>query len=212
MGPPGARLVEHPAVAYRLAELRDAGTGRDRFRILLAEISAMLAYEALRDLRTARREVHTPVGTGEGVVVDEQILIVPILRAGLGMVAGVQSVIPDTEVAHLGMRRDEQTLEPVTYLDGLPSDLAGRRVLVCDPMLATGGTLGQGVALVAGRGAVRVAVLCVLAAAPGLAHFNKRFPAVSVTCAAVDPELDDHGYIVPGLGDAGDRLFGPPPP
>jgi uracil phosphoribosyltransferase len=212
MGPAGANVVGHPAVAYRLAELRDAGTGRDRFRVLLAEISALLAYEALPDLATATRQIRTPVGTAEGAVVDEQLLVVPILRAGLGMVAGVQAVIPGTEVAHVGMRRDERTLEADTYLDGLPRDLGGRRVLVCDPMLATGGTLGQGVGLVAGRGASQIAVLCVLAAAPGLARFNERFPSVAVTCAAIDPELDERGYIVPGLGDAGDRLFGPPPP
>jgi uracil phosphoribosyltransferase len=208
----GVTVVEHPAVAYRVAELRDLATGRDRFRTLLAEISALLAYEALRDLATATREVRTPVGTAEGAVVDERILVVPILRAGLGMVAGVQAVIPDTEVAHIGMRRDEQTLKAVTYLNGLPPDLAGRRVLVCDPMLATGGTLGQGVDLVVERGATEIAVICVMAAAPGLVRFTERFPAVAVTCAAVDPELDDRGYIVPGLGDAGDRLFGPPPP
>lgn len=212
MGRAGARVVEHPAVSYRLAELRDADTGRDRFRTLLAELSALLAYEALRDLGTAAREIRTPVGTAVGTVVDERVLVVPILRAGLGMVAGVQAVIPDTEVAHIGMRRNEQTLEAATYLDGLPLDLSGRRVLVCDPMLATGGTLGQGVQLVAERKAGEIAVLCVLAAAPGLARFNQQFPTVAVTCAAIDPELDDRGFIVPGLGDAGDRLFGPPPP
>lgn len=212
MGPAAVKVVEHPAVAYRLAELRDAVTGRDRFRTLLAELSALLAYEALRDLGTTTREVRTPVGTGVGSVVTERILVVPILRAGLGMVAGVQAVIPDTEVAHIGMRRNEQTLEAATYLDGLPPDLSGRRVLVCDPMLATGGTLGQGVQLVAERKAAQIAVLCVLAAAPGLARFAERYPEAAVTCAAIDPELDDRGYIVPGLGDAGDRLFGPPPP
>jgi len=207
-----ATVVDHPAVAHRVTGLRDAGTGRDRFRTLLEEVSALLAYEALRDLGTATAEVRTPVGVAKGTVVDQQILVVPILRAGLGMVSGIQAVIPGTEVAHLGMRRDEQTLEAVTYLDGLPADLAGRRVLVCDPMLATGGTLSHGVALVSERGAARIDVLCVLAAAPGLASFHGEFPAVRVTCAAIDPELDYHGYIVPGLGDAGDRLFGPPPP
>lgn len=211
MAAESARLVEHPAVAYRVAELRDADTGRDRFRVLLAEVSALLAYEALRDLRTVTRQIRTPVAPAQVAGVDEHVLLVPILRAGLGMVAGIQNVIPDTEVAHLGMRRDEQTLEAITYLDGIPADLSGRRVLVCDPMLATGGTLGQGVALVGERGAAHIDALCVLASAPGLADFHRQFPSVTVTCAAVDPELDYRGYIVPGLGDAGDRLYGPQP-
>lgn len=204
-------MVEHPAVAHRLACLRDSATGRDRFRALVGEISALLAYEALADLATAERSVVTPVGTAAGVAVAEEVLVVPILRAGLGMVPGVQSVIPGTAVAYLGLRRDEETLAPRAYLDGLPADLAGRRVLVCDPMLATGGSLVHAVGLVAGRGAARIDVLCILAAAPGLAAFAREYPDVEVTCAAVDPRLDERGYIVPGLGDAGDRQFGPPP-
>jgi uracil phosphoribosyltransferase len=204
-------VVDHPVVAHRITELRDVATGRDRFRTVLGELSSLLAYEALRDLGTRPSEVRTPVGVAHGTVVSERVLVVPILRAGLGMVGGIQAVIPDTEVAHLGMRRNEETLAAVTYLDGLPADLSGRRVVVCDPMLATGGSLAQGARLVAARGAERIAVLCVLASVPGIERFAGEFPEVSVTCAALDLELDGRGYIVPGLGDAGDRLFGPPP-
>jgi uracil phosphoribosyltransferase len=204
-------VVDHPAVTHRVAELRDAATVPDRFRTVLAELSALVAYEALRHLPTSPVEVTTPLAVAPGRVVTEHLLIVPILRAGLGMVPGIQSVIPETEVAHLGMRRDEETLAAVTYLDRLPADLTGRRVVVCDPMLATGGSLAQGVRLVAERGATDIVALCILAAAPGTERFSAEFPDVPVTCAALDPALDGRGFIVPGLGDAGDRLFGPPP-
>ncbi|MHB8323950.1 MAG: uracil phosphoribosyltransferase [Candidatus Dormibacteria bacterium] len=203
-------VVDHPAVAHRLTELRDERTGRDRFRILIGEISAFLAYHALADLETAVREFRTPVGATQGPVITEEPLVVPILRAGLGMVPGVAAVAPNCEVAHLGMKRDEQTLDAVCYLDGLPANLRARRVVVCDPMLATGGSLAQACQLLLARGAARVQALCILASEPGLRTFSARLPEVEVFCAAIDPSLDSRGYIVPGLGDAGDRLFGPP--
>jgi uracil phosphoribosyltransferase len=135
---------------------------------------------------------------------------VPILRAGLGMVQAIQEIVPLTEVAHVGLRRDETTLHSEVYLNRLPRDLSGRRVIVCDPMLATGGSLTQVCDLVIERGARQVIALCIIASKPGLAAFTKAHADVRVLCAAVDPELNDVGYIVPGLGDAGDRLFGPP--
>jgi uracil phosphoribosyltransferase len=142
--------------------------------------------------------------------VSEVVLLVPILRAGLGMVQAIQEFIPLTEVAHVGLRRDDTTLQSDVYLNRLPRELAGRRVVVCDPMLATGGSLGLVCDLVAERGAKQILALCIIASEPGLAAFAVRHPDVPVYCAAVDPELNELGYIVPGLGDAGDRLFGPP--
>jgi uracil phosphoribosyltransferase len=205
-------VVGHPAVTHRMAELRDAATGPDRFRVLVQQITAWVAYEALRDLRTVETTVTTPVSDAVVRVVSETVLIVPILRAGLGMVSGVQAVVPDAQLALLGMRRDAGTLQPTTYLDGLPSDLSGRRVVVCDPMLATGGSLAEAVRLLASRGATPIQAVCLVASRAGVTHVAEACPGISIACAALDEELNDHGYIVPGLGDAGDRLWGPPPP
>ncbi len=203
-------VCRHPTVADRLAQLRAEATSRSRFRELLAEVASFLAFEALADLETGPLTVRTPVGEGECREIVEAPLLVPILRAGLGMVPGVQLVAPTCDVAHLGLKRDEATLDAVCYLDGLPADLSGRRVVVCDPMLATGGSLIEAVRFVERRRAARVQVLCVVASRPGLARFHAEAAGVEVWCAAVDPSLDGRGYIVPGLGDAGDRLFGPP--
>ncbi len=207
----GVLLVDHPVLAHRVTQLRDRDTGGDTFRQLVSEVSGLLAYEALRDLGTTEVTVDTPVAPGAaGRRVSEVVLLVPILRAGLGMVPAIQEVVPLTEVAHVGLRRDEVTLRSDVYLDRLPRNLSGRRVMVCDPMLATGGSLGQVCDLVVARGAAEVVALCIIASEPGLRTFTTAHPGIAVYCAAVDPELDDVGYIVPGLGDAGDRLFGPP--
>ena len=204
-------LVDHPVLVHRVAVLRDRRTDRDAFRQLVSEVSRFLAYEALRDLGTTQVTVDTPVMDGApGRKVNENVLVVPVLRAGLGMVQAIQEVVPLTEVAHVGLRRDEATLRSEVYLNRLPRDLAGRRVIVCDPMLATGGSLVQVCDLVLERGAAEVIVLCIIASVPGLATFRAAHPAVRLFCAAIDPELNEVGYIVPGLGDAGDRLFGPP--
>lgn len=203
-------VADHPVVAHRLAVLRDARTDNATFRQLLEEISGLVAYEALRDLATEERTVVTPVASARVRKLAETVLLVPVLRAGLGMVPAVQALLPRTEVSHVGLRRDEQTLRATVYLDRLPADLRGRRVVVCDPMLATGGSLSTVCDMVEERGAATTMALCVIAAEPGLERFHERHPAVRVACAAVDPELDARGFIVPGLGDAGDRLFGPP--
>ncbi len=204
-------VVDHPVLSHRVAQLRSRATGGDAFRQLVAEVSGLLAYEALRDLGTSEITVDTPLRDGAlALGVSEVVLLVPILRAGLGMVQAIQEMVPLTEVAHVGLRRDDATLVSDVYLDRLPRDLAGRRVVVCDPMLATGGSLGQVCDMVAERGAERILALCIIASEPGLAAFETRHPAIPVYCAAVDPELNGIGYIVPGLGDAGDRLFGPP--
>jgi uracil phosphoribosyltransferase len=207
----GVTVIDHPVLAHRLAQLSDRQTGGDTFRQLTSEVSGLLAYEALRDLGTDAVMVDTPVADAAPVHrVNEVVLLVPILRAGLGMVQAIQEMVPLTEVAHVGLRRDEATLLSEVYLNRLPRNLTGRRVLVCDPMLATGGSLGQVCELVRKRGAAEIIALCILASEPGLATFGADHPGVRVYCAAVDPELNDAGYIVPGLGDAGDRLFGPP--
>lgn len=203
-------LVDHPVVRDRLAGLRDVGTSNAEFRRLIGEMSALVAYEALSDLNTIETEVVTPIGRAKCDRVSETVLLVPILRAGLGMVPAVQALLPLSEVAHVGLRRDEKTWVSDVYLNRLPQDLSGRRVVVCDPMLATGGSLVQTCDLVIERGAANVMALCIIASRPGLELFHRRHPDVVVACAAVDPALDDRAYIVPGLGDAGDRLFGPP--
>jgi uracil phosphoribosyltransferase len=210
-GVPSLTVVEHPILAHRVAALRDRRTDRDSFRRLVAEITRFLTYEALRDLGTVEVTVDTPVAEGAPARrVSEEILVVPVLRAGLGMVQAIQEVVPLTEVAHVGLRRDEVTLQSEVYLNRLPADLRGRRVIVCDPMLATGGSLVQVCDMVTGRGAREVMVLCIIASRYGIEAFVAAHAAVRLFCAAVDPELDGAGYIVPGLGDAGDRLFGPP--
>lgn len=204
-------IVDHPVVADRLARLRDVRTADHVFRQLLAELSSLIAYEALRDLEMAPQRIDTPVASDvECERVTETVLLVPILRAGLGMVQAIQELLPLTQVAHVGLRRDEVTHVSEIYLNRLPADLTGRRVIVLDPMLATGGSLAQACSLVRERGATDVTALCIIAAAPGLKHFENVHPDVRVACAALDPELDSRAYIVPGLGDAGDRLFGPP--
>jgi uracil phosphoribosyltransferase len=207
----GVLLVDHPAVVDRVTRLRDATTPSNDFRQLVAEVSAFVAYEALRDLATSPVVIDTPMVGGVSFPrIAETVLLVPVLRAGLGMVQSIQELLPLTHVAHVGLRRDEVTHQSEVYLNRLPGALEGRTIVVCDPMLATGGTLAQVCSLVAERGARRITALCLIASVPGLEHFRSVHPAIQVACAAIDPALDDRAFIVPGLGDAGDRLFGPP--
>ncbi len=204
-------VVDHPVVADRLAQLRDRATDNSGFRRLAAELSAFVAYEALRDLVTETVTVSTPVADDDSARrIAETPLLVPVLRAGLGMVPAITSMLSPVEVAHVGLRRDEATLRANLYLNSLPASLSGRRVVVCDPMLATGGTLIEVCNLVRERDAASIVVLCLIASVPGLEAFRAAHRGVPVACAGLDPVLNDSGYIVPGLGDAGDRLFGPP--
>jgi uracil phosphoribosyltransferase len=202
-------IVDHPLVAHRLAELRQPGTGPDRFRALIGELASMLAYEAARSLATKDIDVPTPLGVAAGRVLSEpRPLVVPILRAGLSMLDATLEMVPNAGVALLGLRRDEDTLEPALYCDTVPAALNGRTVFLLDPMLATGGSLAYACRHVLARGAGRVHALSIVAAPEGLAHIGSVSPDVEVWPAVVDPGLNDVGYIVPGLGDAGDRLYG----
>jgi uracil phosphoribosyltransferase len=204
-------VVDHPLVCHKLTALRDARTDSPTFRRLADELVTLLAYEATRDIRTEPLQVQTPVGTAQGVRLARPVpLVVPVLRAGLGMLDGMTRLLPTAEVGFLGMVRDESSLMATTYANRLPEDLAGREVYVLDPMLATGGTLATTVELMLRRGASRVTSVCLLAAPEGVARLEQAFPQAEVTVvtAAVDERLDERGYITPGLGDAGDRLYG----
>lgn len=202
--------IDHPLVAARLAVCRDASTPTEAFRSATREIAALLTYEAARDWPTERGTVTGPLETAPvSRLAGPAPLVVPILRAGLGMLGGVLDLLPAAEVALLGARRDEKTLDVTVYVDGLPHRLEDRRVLVCDPMLATGSSLGQALRRLADAGATHVSALCLLAAPEGLARIADDFPFVDLFVAAVDRCLDSRAFIRPGLGDAGDRFFGP---
>lgn len=206
-------VVDHPLVAHKLTTLRDERTDSPTFRRLADELVTLLAYEATRDVRVDQVELRTPVSATTGVKLSyPRPLVVPILRAGLGMLDGMVRLLPTAEVGFLGMIRDEGTLQPSTYATRMPDDLTDRQAYVLDPMLATGGTLVAATQLLIDRGARDVTALCLLAAPEGVEVMRKAFAdspvPVTVVTAAVDERLNEHGYIVPGLGDAGDRLYG----
>lgn len=204
-------VVEHPVVEDKVRQLRDLTTSNADFLRLAGEISRFVAYEAFRHAPVSVTTVDTPVTTGAPAVrMDTEYVIVPILRAGLGMSPAVQEVLPRHRVCLVGLRRNEKTLKPDVYLDGLPDDLEGVHVVICDPMLATGGSLDRVLEMLEARGAGETTILCLIAAQPGVDLVLSRHPRVTIVAAALDAELNDVGYITPGLGDAGDRLFGPP--
>ena len=208
---PTPLIVSHPLVADKVRQLRDESTSNADFLRLASEISRFVAYEAFRDAPTTPTTVDTPVQrSAPATRIDTEYVIVPILRAGLGMSPAVQEVLPHTRLCLVGLRRNETTLLPDVYLDGLPESLAGAHVVICDPMLATGGSLIKVLDMLTTRGAGEVTVLCLIAARPGVEAVTSRHPGVRIVAAALDDTLNDVGYIVPGLGDAGDRLFGLP--
>ncbi len=204
-------VADHPLVAHKLTVLRDKNTTSPIFRLLTEELVTLLAYEATRDVRVEPVNIETPVtftvGTG---LVKPTPLVVPILRAGLGMLEGMTRLLPTAEVGFLGMARNEETLEAITYAERLPDDLTGRQVYVLDPMLATGGTLREAIKFLFARGAADITCICLLAAPEGLARLREELEGKNVTIvlASIDERLNEKSYIVPGLGDAGDRLYG----
>ncbi|MEH3034538.1 MAG: uracil phosphoribosyltransferase [Aeromicrobium erythreum] len=206
-------VADHPLVSHKLTVLRDASTDSPTFRRLADELVTLLAYEATRDVRVAPTTVRTPVAEAEGVrLADPRPLVVPILRAGLGMLEGMQRLLPTAEVGFLGMIRNEETLEADTYAERLPDDLSGRQCFVLDPMLATGGSLAAAIQFLVDRGADHITAVCLLAAPEGIARIEREMEEIGVpvnlVVAGLDERLDENGYIVPGLGDAGDRLYG----
>lgn len=205
-------VADHPLIAHKLTVLRDVHTSSATFRQLVDELVTLLAYEATREVRIEPRDITTPVAPTTGVhLAEPRPMVVPILRAGLGMLEGMTRLLPTAEVGFLGLQRDEETLQAITYANRLPEDLSGRQCYVLDPMLATGGTLIASIDYLFERGATDVTCICLLAAPEGIAvveqHVGDRAD-VSIVVAAVDERLNEKGYIVPGLGDAGDRLYG----
>jgi uracil phosphoribosyltransferase len=203
------RIFDHPLIQHKLTILRDRSTGHKEFRELVEEIAMLMAFEATSDLPARAVEVATPLGTAAGVTIaGQEVAIVPILRAGLAMEAGILRLMPTARVGHIGIYRDPATLDPHTYYCKLPPDLADRQVLVVDPMLATGGSAVESIDLLKERGARVVRLMVLIAAPEGIRRVQAAHPDVAIYTAAVDDRLDDHGYILPGLGDAGDRLYG----
>jgi uracil phosphoribosyltransferase len=201
-------VVDHPLAARLLTRLRDEATDRATFRQTMDELAGMLVYEACRTLATEQVDVVTPMGPATGIRISRPPLVVPVLRAGLGLHGAVIRLLPETDTAFVGVSRNEETLQPEPYMNSVPPDLAGRPVLVLDPMLATGGSLAHACRLLRDRGAGDMTGVCVLAAPEGLAHIEQSGLVARVVTAAVDTHLDERAFIVPGLGDAGDRLFG----
>jgi uracil phosphoribosyltransferase len=204
-------VADHPLITHKLTALRDKSTPSPQFRSLVAELITLLSYEATRNVRVEPITVQTPVAPYTGLTISKPVpLVVPILRAGLGMLDGMMAVLPNAEVGFLGMARDEETLQPTTYAERLPHDLSGRQCFVLDPMLATGGSLGAALDFLFQRGASDVTAICILGAPEGLERLERETAGKDVTLVlgALDERLNENGYIIPGLGDAGDRLYG----
>lgn len=202
-------IFDHPLIQHKISMLRDKRTGTNEFRALTEEIAMLMGYEALRDLPLEDVEVETPIETCmTPMLAGKKLAVVPILRAGLGMVNGILALVPSAKVGHIGLYRDHETLQPVEYYCKLPPDIAERQVLVLDPMLATGGSSAAAIDFIKKRGAKRIKLMCIIASPEGVEVVTKAHPDVEVFCGIVDERLNENGYIVPGLGDAGDRLFG----
>ncbi|MBR3779886.1 MAG: uracil phosphoribosyltransferase [Clostridia bacterium] len=202
-------IMEHPLIQHKLTFLRDKNTGSLEFRNLVSEIAMLMCYEATRDLPLEEVETETPVAVAKTkVIAGKKLAFVPILRAGLGMVDGVLALVPSARVGHIGLYRDPETLQPVEYYCKLPADIEEREVIVVDPMLATGGSAIDAISQIKKRNPKEIKFMCIIAAPEGLNALKEAHPDVDIFVGALDSHLNDHGYIVPGLGDAGDRIFG----
>jgi uracil phosphoribosyltransferase len=202
-------VINHPLIQHKLTFIRDINTNSKDFRDLVDEVATLMAYEITRDIPLEEVEVQTPVAKARGrIMAGKKVALIPILRAGLGMTDGVLKLIPTARVGHIGVYRDPNTLQPVQYYGKLPEDIADRDAIVIDPMLATGGSSAAAIQIVKDKGARSVKLMCLIAAPEGVTYVSTHHPDVDIYVAAVDERLNDHGYIVPGLGDAGDRIFG----
>ena len=202
-------ILDHPLLQHKLAILRDENTGVKDFRQVVSEVATLMCYEATRDLPLEEVEVKTPITTGKfRMIAGKKLAIVPVLRAGLGMVDGILTLLPSVKVGHIGLYRDPDTLEPVEYYCKMPNDIAERDVIILDPMLATGGSASAAIQFIKNYGVKHIKLMNIIAAPEGIERVHHDHPDVDIYCAALDEKLNDHGYIVPGLGDAGDRIFG----
>ncbi len=203
------KIMNHPMIKHKISILRNEKTSTKEFRELVSEIAMLLCYEALSDAKTKKVKVKTPIAETEGLQVDENnYAFVPILRAGMGMVDGVLTLMPNAKIGHIGLYRNEETLEPVKYYCKLPSDIKNREVILLDPMLATGGSGSAAITMLKKDGVKKIKFLCIIAAPDGIKKIKEDHPDVDIYCAQLDDHLNDVGYIVPGLGDAGDRIYG----
>ena len=202
-------VMDHPLIAHKISYIRQESVGTKEFREVIGEIAQLMCYEATRDLRTEEVTIRTPLAEMKGRVLSgKKLAIIPILRAGLGMVDGMLSLIPAAKVGHIGLYRDPETLEPVEYYCKLPEDCEEREVFVVDPMLATGGSSSAAIRMLKEKGVKNIRFLCINAAPEGLRRMREDHPDIDIYIGALDEKLNDHGYIIPGLGDAGDRIFG----
>ena len=201
--------LKHPLIEHKLAILRNKETGTKEFRELVSEIAMFLCYEAMKDAELETKEIETPIQkTNVKMLNEDKYAFVPILRAGTGMLEGITTIIPNAKIGHIGMYRNEETLKPVKYYFKVPKDISNREVLILDPMLATGGSGCDAIEMIKAEGVKKIKFLCIIAAPEGIKKMQEEHPDVEIYCAKIDEKLNEIGYIVPGLGDAGDRIFG----
>ena len=202
-------IIEHPVIKHKLSILRKKDTSTNEFRTIVSEIASLMTYEITRDLETTKKEIETPLGSCEAeFILGKKQAVIPILRAGLGMVEGIVNVLPNVKIGHIGLYRDEETLQPVEYFAKFPQDLDKREVFVIDPMLATGGSAIEAINILKRKKPRKINLVCLVGCPEGVENLQKAHPDVNIYLASLDEKLNENGYIIPGLGDAGDRLFG----